>query len=343
LGIRTRLLRALGRTAAPPPKMTWAVDVPAAGQIVPPSGFLLSGWAAEGAGPLARIVARHAGDEIGATVLTYVRDDVEPGRRCGYRMFVEPAPDAAPGPYDIELFAYYAGEPEREVAAGSLTCVLSEFDERTQHYGAAAEAGFTIVLHRSDVYSTGPPSRHCAPGSLDLLFSYIEPEQSVIDVGCGAAPYARPFLDAGRDWSGCEVRDDLVAENVALGLPVTLVVDHATLPFEPASFDFAICVEVLEHIDDYDSFVAEIARVARRGACFSVPNVRAVPRLAPLAVVPWHLLEATHINFFGVASLRELLRRHFANVDVFEYAPLPGTAIDGTPVFNQVFAVAMHA
>ena len=88
---------------------------------------------------------------------------------------------------------------------------------------------------------------------------------------------------------------------------------------------------------------SEIARVARRGALFSVPNSGAIPRYAPLWVVPWHLLEGSHVNFFNVASFRRLLAGSFAHVEVTEYGELPVAAADGTRVYNHLFAVAMHA
>ena len=95
--------------------------------------------------------------------------------------------------------------------------------------------------------------------------------------------------------------------------------------------------------DDFETFVSEIARVARRGALFSVPNSGAIPRYAPLWVVPWHLLEGSHVNFFNVASFRRLLAGSFAHVEVTEYGELPVAAADGTRVYNHLFAVAMHA
>jgi SAM-dependent methyltransferase len=48
-----------------------------------------------------------------------------------------------------------------------------------------------------------------------------------------------------------------------------------SLPFDDASFDAAIAVEVLEHIDGHDRFFAEVARVlAPNGiVMFTTPNI----------------------------------------------------------------------
>jgi 2-polyprenyl-3-methyl-5-hydroxy-6-metoxy-1,4-benzoquinol methylase len=319
----------------------WAVDFPLQTQAVPRTGFILSGWVLDGARNLVTVVARHGATTVGMTAVPYLRDDVEPGKKCGYRIFVTLEREQISDRYEVDLFATFDDAAD-EVEAGHATCRLSTFDERTMDYGGVSEAHCTGVLRRDDIYMVGPPSERWHAETLGLLFSYIDAGASVLDVGCGAAPYARPFMQSGRPWAGCETRSDLVGKHIASGLPVSLVT-AAGLPYPPASFDFAMCIEVLEHIDDYEAFVAEIALVVRRGALFTVPNIRAIPRLAPYGVVPWHLLESSHLNFFTAISLRTVLERHFARVDAFEFCPLAISASDDTPIFNHVFAVAMHA
>ena len=105
-------------------------------------------------------------------------------------------------------------------------------------------------------------------------------------------------------------------------------------------FENAICVEVLEHIANPDRFLSEISRAIRDRALFSVPNIEVIPYFSAWQVVPWHLLEADHKNFFTRASLRELLRKHFANVEVFSYAEHPLRTPDGIALHLHLFAVA---
>jgi len=61
------------------------------------------------------------------------------------------------------------------------------------------------------------------------------------------------------------------------------------LPFADASFDRVIAAEVLEHIPDDSSAMAELARVLRPGGTMAVT----VPRLGPEAV-NWALSEEYH-------------------------------------------------
>lgn len=53
--------------------------------------------------------------------------------------------------------------------------------------------------------------------------------------------------------------------------------DASALPFADASFDAAICSEVLEHVPDMAALVAEAARVLKPGAIYAVTVPRAWP------------------------------------------------------------------
>ena len=63
------------------------------------------------------------------------------------------------------------------------------------------------------------------------------------------------------------------------------------------------------HVMEPDVFLHEIARVRRSHALFSVPNMEILPYLHEWGVVPCHLLEGDHKNFFTRASLRLLTGR----------------------------------
>ena len=92
----------------------------------------------------------------------------------------------------------------------------------------------------------------------------------VLDVGCGAQPY-RHLLPAdclyqGLDWEGA------VAQ-FAYHTPDTLYYDGKTFPFSGQQFDALFHTEVIEHVFDYTTFLAECARVLKPGGsmCFSAP------------------------------------------------------------------------
>ncbi len=174
---------------------------------------------------------------------------------------------------------------------------------------------------------------------LALIQRYLgAPPHRVLDVGCGFGGYGRALLAAGYDWFGVEVKESDCVELARLGLPHQKV-DGRSLPFAATSFDAAICVEVLEHIAAPEEFLAEIRRVTRRRLLVSVPNLELIPYLHRYAVVPWHLLEGDHKNFFTRPSLRKLLGEFFRNVEVLSYAPIPLRTPEGLPLHNHLFAI----
>ena len=330
------------RAATNGTRTRFSVDEPVSGELVSARGFSVAGWAYRGAdAPLTEVRALVAGVPIGGTRFAYRRPDVNLALGIssdvptGFAFHVDGLPLGTL--VEVTLEANFGGETEM---LATLELQTSSFDVATEHYGALGEPGFDRVLHRDDVYSVGPPSAVAHPGCLAHILAHTSPVDRIIDVGCGIGAYAEPLLEAGRTWHGCEVVPEYVDLIRARGLDVTQA-SGTTLPFDDGEFDIAIGIEVLEHIDDFETFVSEIARVARRGALFSVPNSGAIPRYAPLWVVPWHLLEGSHVNFFNVASFRRLLSGAFAHVEVTEYGELPVPAADGTRVYNHLFAVAM--
>jgi ubiquinone/menaquinone biosynthesis C-methylase UbiE len=83
------------------------------------------------------------------------------------------------------------------------------------------------------------------------------------------------------------------------------------------SYEVCAMVEVLEHIDDYEAALSEARRVAASRMVMTVPNIEVIPALSEFLVVPWHLLEATHVNFFTPGSLEHVLLRVFPRVTVW--------------------------
>ena len=88
----------------------------------------------------------------------------------------------------------------------------------------------------------------------------------------------------------------------------------APLPFATGSVDLCICEQVIEHLDETDSVLSEIARVMRPGGLL----VLGVPTF-PAAVVPWHkrftrlrrrLLPEGHFHFqtFSADSAEAMVR-----------------------------------
>lgn len=319
-----------------------AVDLPEEGATVAREGFVVQGFAFdEESGAFARLDVRVNGAEIGSTTIRYRRPDVGLAipkiwdTTCGFRLAAT-LPAILGGQVAIDVVASFpSGEAwtlRRLVAAGPK-------DYRNAPYGGLLSGNDSIVYGRDDIYSVGPPSNEASVECVTLLDSYLTAGETVLDVGCGMGAYAPPLIDAGVAWHGCDVNAEFVRVLQERGLEVTLS-SEKELPFPDDAFESALCIEVIEHVEEYPLLLNELARVARRRVFFSVPNAEAIPVLADRLLVPWHLLERDHKNFFTRSNLRATLQKYFRNVEVIPYGTMPMASSNGSPVYYHLFAVA---
>jgi len=193
------------------------------------------------------------------------------------------------------------------------------------------------ILGRDAIYAVGPPTSDVAADSLALARSIARTPS--LDFGCGAAPLVRAMRASGIDTIGLEVeRNDLVlADDIA---PHVRRYDgRLPTPFDDGSFATSFCFEVLEHVDEPDRVVAELARVTKRACAVTVPDASAIPFGHRHQVVPWHLLEASHRNFFTPRSLHSLMQRHFARVELIR---LGLATVNDTLISQSIAAVGHH-
>ena len=130
----------------------------------------------------------------------------------------------------------------------------------------------------------------------------------VLDIGCGAGDLMRKLLDRGYNAHGTDVEPNwqtgdsrnsrpTLSEDIQDRLRV-LTLEPYRLPFEDASFDLCVSIQVLEHVQDYPAFMRELRRVLKPGG-------------TSLHLFPsrWRLLES-HIDvpMAGVLQQRAYLR-----------------------------------
>jgi SAM-dependent methyltransferase len=122
------------------------------------------------------------------------------------------------------------------------------------------------------------PKELAIPGTHDRVLRILgksikfESSPAVLDVGAGQGALSIRLKDAGARVSAC----DVVPEQFDVpGVEFRAIASDGLLPFDDASFDAAVAIEVLEHIDGHDRFFAEVARVLRPGGIvmFTTPNI----------------------------------------------------------------------
>ena len=108
---------------------------------------------------------------------------------------------------------------------------------------------------------------------LPLVVREAGPARWVLDVGTGEGQVARALWAAGRDAGGAErvvVGVDPSAAQLANaraegGGPSYVLGAGEALPFPAGSFDAVVCCLVVEHADDVDAVLSEMARVLAVG------------------------------------------------------------------------------
>jgi 2-polyprenyl-3-methyl-5-hydroxy-6-metoxy-1,4-benzoquinol methylase len=170
------------------------------------------------------------------------------------------------------------------------------------------------VLRREHIYGYGPPSNET---SLDVLSAATTLSGTVLDFGCGNGALLRQLRARGLPVEGLELDRpeirDCLAEDVKPY--ITLYSGNLPSPYAAKSFDCVVAVEVIEHLPELLPAIAELARLARKEVLLTTPDIGAVPLLSAENVVPWHLLESTHLNFFTQSSLQRLLSDYFGEIE----------------------------
>jgi len=142
----------------------------------------------------------------------------------------------------------------------------------------------------------------------------------VLEVGCGHNPHFRSnvivdkFIDSNYHRSG---------DIKILRDQVFVQADGEALPFKDKEFDYAICNQVLEHVENPIQFVKEQSRVAKKGY-IEVPSLMG-EYLFPKKSHKWLILEMDgklimmdkkEVNFQSSLDLGELFLHHLPSQSI---------------------------
>src|SRR3954470_10252814 len=274
--------------------------------------------------------------------LAVVADGRELDPLCTYRTHRPDVPGVPPDvPFaGFEILFREAAEAARELCVRDGRRVLAQFSATAELVPPAYRNLFDEerVLHRANIYGVGPPDTRVNASVLALVRNLRGP---LLDFGCGSGALVRELRRSGVEAYGIDLnRPEIESSLVGEARPYVRLYDGTfPLPFEDGAFQSVVCTEVLEHIEEYRRAVGEIARVCSRSAVVTVPDMAAIPSCFPYFVVPWHLLEASHVNFFTQRSLHALLSGWFDSIAFARVGPFD---VNGTRVYTSVAAICKH-
>ena len=158
--------------------------------------------------------------------------------------------------------------------------------------------------------------------SSDGLCEFLQPRGMVLEVGCGDGRNSMPITDKGLKLVGIDI---LVRHRENLSSLFEMVqADAYCLPFGDGSFDYVLCSELLEHLEEPESGIIEIHRVMKNGgtAVFTCPILNIpvkplIPIYRRLAGIPQHSYRE-HIQVFSAKEITKTLSQHF-DIEAIKY------------------------
>jgi len=144
----------------------------------------------------------------------------------------------------------------------------------------------------------------------------------MLDVGCGTGYVTEKVSFHCPSVVACDVAYErlITAGNYCKDKHISFIQnDKHYLPFKHNSFDLILCLEVLEHVKEYEKLLEEIKRTAKDYVIISVPHepfFRMANFLRGKNVKRWGN-DIDHINFFNKGILKTLLEKYFLIDKIF--------------------------
>jgi len=130
-----------------------------------------------------------------------------------------------------------------------------------------------------------------------------------LDIGCGEGTLLRAVVMGGWKGVGTEVAPAAVEALQGAGLDVVLG-ETGELDLPEQAFDVVSMVEVIEHVEDVDSLLADAARLLRPGGALYLTTPHGRSLSARVLGIRWSVITPPdHLQLFSVGGLREALAR----------------------------------
>lgn len=132
--------------------------------------------------------------------------------------------------------------------------------------------------------------KNMVPGRLRYFDKLIDWQgKAVLDLGCAGGFMAEALDDRHAQVTGIDPAAEAIEAARSHATERTITYDVGVgeaLPYEDAQFDAVVCVDVLEHVEDVQKVLAEVARVLKPGGMFLFDTINRNPlsRLATITI-----------------------------------------------------------
>jgi 2-polyprenyl-3-methyl-5-hydroxy-6-metoxy-1,4-benzoquinol methylase len=162
--------------------------------------------------------------------------------------------------------------------------------------------------------------------TISKIKPYLKPGSKLLEVGCGMGISSLTLNDMlpGHNFEASEVDDIFVQKMLSSNFPLKVTHESVLdLQRENHSFDCIFCLEVLEHIEQYEKALSELFRVARGYVVISVPNepLWRILNMLRGKYIPSYGNTPGHINHWSSKTLKDLISKYGVVQRIF--LPIP--------------------
>ncbi len=135
---------------------------------------------------------------------------------------------------------------------------------------ARQRALYAAVAHEYDEVFPRHVAEHYIDKRVSLIKRLLPLGGRVLDVGCGTGQLGEAIASEGYDVCGVDLSEAMVSKTRQRGMAGTCAGVTTALPFADHSFDLALTVATLHHLETPErvaNTITEMGRVVKRGGC----------------------------------------------------------------------------
>lgn len=93
----------------------------------------------------------------------------------------------------------------------------------------------------------------------------------LLDAGCGTGEMGKILKTVGKKVVGLDISSTYLKRSKGY-MKILVEGDLESLPFKSRAFDFVLCADAIEHVQDFDNAVSELLRVGKKYVLITTPN-----------------------------------------------------------------------